>query len=225
MDDYISLVIPRCRKDLRHVANAVLCGIHDVFPADENDAEDPISLKKTKKLEVMWALNKDILGFTCDGVEKTMWLEEDKRNALLTVLKGWLRASERGRVGVPLGEFQSVVAKLRHAFVAIPSGKGLMSPCNRALHREPPVIYLHRNRALREAITDCRTLLRKSTIAPTKCTELVTGWPDYVGVKDASGHGVGGVIIGEGRECIPTVFRFEWPQDMKEDLVSHSNPG
>ena len=61
MNDYISLAIPRTKDDLVHVANAV-----------KDDAKDPISLKKLKQLEAMWALHKDILGFTFDGVEKTI---------------------------------------------------------------------------------------------------------------------------------------------------------
>lgn len=99
VDDYISLVIPRLKEDLRHVANAMLRGIHDVFPEDGEDAEDPISLKKLLKLEAMWSLHKNIMGFTFDGVERTIWLEAPKRDALLTVtvMKGWIRGSERSR--------------------------------------------------------------------------------------------------------------------------------
>ena len=67
-------------------------------------------------------------------------------------------------------------------------------------------------------------LLRESTAAPTKCVELVSGWPDYVGIVDASGHGVGGCIVGENKACVPTVFRLEWPQDIKNEIVSESNP-
>ena len=74
------------------------------------------------------------------------------------------------------------------------------------------------------AIKDCRTMLRISTLAPTKCRELVAGWPDYVGVKDASGQGVGGVIFGENKACTPTVFRYEWPDDIKQDLNLEHNP-
>jgi hypothetical protein len=95
---------------------------------------------------------------------------------------------------------------------------------NAILRKAPPVVFLGRNEALLVAVEDCRTLLRESTLAPTQCTELVSGWPDYVGVKDASGHGVGGIIVGEGKECVPTVFRFEWPQWVKDDLVSETNP-
>jgi len=46
VDDYIYLAIPRTKKNLAHVANAVMTGIHDVIPADAKDAKDPISLKK-----------------------------------------------------------------------------------------------------------------------------------------------------------------------------------
>ena len=71
------------------------------------------------------------------------------------------------------------------------------------------MVYLHCNEPLREAISDARTLLHESTLAPTKYTELVAGWPDLVGVKGASSYGIGGciVIVGESSAaCVPTVF-------------------
>ena len=42
------------------------------------------------------------------------------------------------------------------------------------------------------------------------------GWPHYIGVKDASIHGIGGIIMGEGKVCTPTVFCLAWPDDIKE---------
>jgi len=68
-----------------------------------------------------------------------------------------------------------------------------------------------------------RTLLRESMTRPTHCKELVTGWLEFIGVKDASGYGVGGVVLGKGKECPPTVFRYEWPDDIKADLVTEDN--
>ena len=50
------------------------------------------------------------------------------------------------------------------------------------------------------------------------------GDPDFVVVKDASGHGVGGIIIGKGETCVPTVFLMEWSQYIKDALVSELNP-
>ena len=51
---------------------------------------------------------------------------------------------------------------------------------------------------------------------PTIYKELVTGWPHYIGVKDASSHGIGGIITGKGKACIPTVFCFACPNGVKE---------
>ena len=49
-----------------------MTGIHEVFPANEVDTLDAISLKKILKREGQWALIKDILGFTFDGIDKTL---------------------------------------------------------------------------------------------------------------------------------------------------------
>jgi hypothetical protein len=38
---------------------------------------------------------------------------------------------------------------------------------------------------------------------------------DYIGIVDASGHGVSGVILGKLSLCTPVVFQWEWPDDIK----------
>jgi hypothetical protein len=52
----------------------------------------------------------------------------------------------------------------------------------------------------------------------------VSGWPDYVGIVNAFSYGVGGVVIGELVECIPTVFQWEWPPDIKSSIRLDTNP-
>ena len=42
------------------------------------------------------------------------------------------------------------------------------------------------------------------------------GCPDYIEVKDASRHGIGGIILGEGKACTPTVLHLAWPDDINE---------
>jgi hypothetical protein len=113
-----------------------------------------------------YALIKKILGFDFDGQRKTLWLEEEKHAKLLTILHSWIRAGTQCR-GVPFAEFESLVAKLRHAFTALPGGRGLLSPCNRLLKRCPQVVYFNRNEPLRSAMSDCPTLLRESARRPT----------------------------------------------------------
>jgi hypothetical protein len=119
-----------------------------------------------------------------------MWLEEEKRAKLLTTLKGWIRSGKHKR-GFPFREFNSVTQKLRHAFLAVQGGKGLLSPCNRLRRKQPGVVYFHRNSPLFSAIKDMHTILRESTMRPTRCKELMAGWPDYVSIYDASSFGAG----------------------------------
>lgn len=119
-----------------------------------------------------------------------------------------------------------MVAKVRHAFLSIPAGRGLLSPFNRLRQKQPPppIVFFHRNRPLLSAVQECRALIHASTEKPTRCRQLVSAWPDFIGVKDASGHGVGGVIVGECLPCPPTVFRLQWPADISADIMSDKNP-
>ena len=153
-----------------------------------------------------------------------MWLEEEKRAKLLTTLKGWIRSGEHER-GIPFREFKSVTAKLCHAFLAVQGEKGLLSPCTRLLPKQPGVVYFHWNAPLFLAIKDMRTILRKSTTRPTRCKELVAGWPDYVGICDASSFGARGVILGKLLACRPTLFQLQWPLDITESVISEKNKG
>jgi hypothetical protein len=224
VDDFVPLAIAASKEQLEHVARALLHGIHDVFPPDNDDENDPTSLKKLLKKEGQWDLLKEILGFDFDGDAKTMQLDEKKREFLLAVLTKWIRTAQNKSGGIEFKEFETVIAKLRHAFMCIPEGRGLLTPMNKLLRKKPAFVYLHRNKKLFHGVKDCRTLLREATIRPTKCSELVMGAPDFVGVKDASVHGVGGVIIGENTECVPTLFRMEWPEWVKNE-VRKTNSG
>jgi hypothetical protein len=65
-------------------------GIHDIFPADDNNVNNLISKNKLMKGEGAMLMAKTILGFDFDGIEITMWLESAKRNQLLTILHSWI---------------------------------------------------------------------------------------------------------------------------------------
>ena len=223
MDDFITLAIPTCQQQLDHLASATMHGIHDVFPPAPTPDIDPISEKKLKKLDGAWANVKEILGMTFDGVNKTIWLADTKRDALLTTLRTWTRNASK-RKGIAFHEFRTTLSKLQHAFLTVPAGKGLLSVFYVVLRKEPPVVFLHTNINLLNAVKDCQTFLRETVSSPTLCKNLVPGWPDYVGITDASGHGLGGVIVGECNGVPPTVFRLEWPEDIKQSIVTDDNP-
>jgi hypothetical protein len=86
VDDFMSIAIPTLQEQLTHVGRAIMAGIHDVFPADIIDGNNPISEKKLLKGEGQYALFKTLLSFDFDGQRKTMWLEEQKWAKLLTTL-------------------------------------------------------------------------------------------------------------------------------------------
>ena len=90
---------------------------------------------------------------------------------------------------------------------------------------ETPYVYLNWNKWALSAVEGCRTLLRESTKEPSRCRQLVTGWPDYIGFVDASGHGAGGVVIGELLPCVPTIFWWKWTPDVAKDTKTANNPG
>jgi hypothetical protein len=130
VDDNIACIIPTTKQQVEHVARGILHGIHGVFPPSEDDSTDPILNKKLRKGEGTFETSKCLLGFEFDGVEKTIWLEDAKRASLLQILHQWIRGAVKGKHGIPFAEFESVVAKLRHAFMALREGRGLLSPCN-----------------------------------------------------------------------------------------------
>ena len=49
VNDFMSIIIPTSQAQVEHVTRAVMSAIHDIFPADKVDSNDPISEKKLKK--------------------------------------------------------------------------------------------------------------------------------------------------------------------------------
>ena len=58
----------------------------------------------------------------------------------------------------------------------------------------------------------------------TKCSELVTGHPDFIGIVDASTEGVGDIVVGGNEAVKPTVFWLEWPKEVRTLVCSEANP-
>ena len=128
VDDFIACIIATSQRQVEHVARGILHGIHDIFPPSKDDTTDPISHKKLRKGKGTFETTKCLLGFEFDGVNNTIWLKMEKRAAILQILHQWIRGAVKVKHGIPFAEFESVVAKLRHAFTALREGHGLLSP-------------------------------------------------------------------------------------------------
>ena len=154
----MSLVIPVSREQCRHVSTGMMTGIHDVFPADDINSNDPISEKKLKQLDGEYSTKKTILDL--------ILMEPIK-------LFGWKRVTK---------EFETVVARTQHAFNTILVGWRLLSPCNKVPQSKPLLVYLQRNPVLQDAIMGFWMLLWESSKSQTRYRELigVGGWPGYI---------------------------------------------
>ena len=114
------MAMATAQEQVRHVANAVMRGVHDVFPEDTVDSNDPLLLKKLQKKEGEFALVKDMLGFNFDGDKKTRQLKEKKRVSLLAILYKWIRTAMSKTAGIEFSEFELVITnKIRHCFMCI----------------------------------------------------------------------------------------------------------
>ena len=118
--------------------------------------------------------------------------------------------------GYPLWIISNLSCKTEICLHYYPSLKRIIIPVQPDIGKGAKNIFLQRNKPLLSAIRDCLHILEISTKNPTACKELVTGWPYYIGVKDAFSHGIGGIIMGEGKACIPTFFPLTWQDDIKE---------
>ena len=232
VDDFIGLAVAESQEQLTHLSRAILHGIHDVFPATVEDDDDPNSVKKLKKLDGAWALDKDVLGFDFDGDERTIMLDKPKRDAMIKSLRLWVRQAARLGTNksfkIPFKDFQRVVCQMRHACTCIPSGRGYLSVSEglaSADKKKTKWIFLRKGSVLFQELAGMSGLLQAATAVPTKCTELVTGWPHYIGIMDASTEGVAAVLVGEGDSIEPTVCRFEWPPEVRKLILCHAkNP-
>jgi hypothetical protein len=92
----MALVILTTKKEVIHVGRTVMHRIHDVFPGDHNNSHDPISENKLVQKKSCISTQKTLLGFNFDKEDKTQWLEEGKRNQILTTLHGWHCTTETG---------------------------------------------------------------------------------------------------------------------------------
>jgi hypothetical protein len=66
----MSILIPASKEHLKHLATAIMTGIHDEFPTNMTDSDDQILEKKLLKGEGRYSLLKMLLGYDFDEKKK-----------------------------------------------------------------------------------------------------------------------------------------------------------
>jgi hypothetical protein len=214
VDDYVlALVENEERTLIRRVSRATLHAIHSIFPPPEVSGhvggKDPISRKKLEKGDARFDIEKEILGFLINGVDRTVRLSDAKAQAIADEIVKVLRKTH-----VPLKRFRSLLGKLQHAARILPAAKGMFSPLNKATRGDPKEVGVGKHSEVRAALLDLKHIVLSLATRPTHVSELVEHEAEMAGTCDASAAGAGGVWIGYGLQ--PTVWRLEWPADVVE---------
>ncbi len=221
VDDFIAGTNNISQDNLEQMSRAILHGIHSIFPptaVSGHNGEDPVSFGKLLKGEGFWDFKKEILGWDFDGQQYTIQLPPDKVDKLQTRLSDILKEST-----VPRKEFEKVMGKLNHASIGIPNGRGLSAPVYHAMKQHQEDIPMHT--PVRQALRDWKTIIQEVAARPTHVLELMPGDADFIGFVDACKTGVGGVWLSGKKDLAhPVVWHLEWPEDIRNQLISKDNP-
>ena len=114
---------------------------------------DTRSIKKMDEGEGVWAYEKEMLGWTFNGMNFTMQLSEEKTEAIIKLLKTTLKETT-----ITLNAFQKVAGKLQHASNGIPGGRGLFSPIWRVFAKSTESVWL--TPPIKQALQDWITIIR-----------------------------------------------------------------
>ena len=142
--------------------------MQDVFPPENitgHAGGDPVSEKKLDQGNVMWGVQKEILGWVFDGISKCIEYQTNKNEKVLKEIKDAIR----NKSGIKFKDFEKLTGKLRHASIGIPSGKGLFSPFNEMIGIKPARVHFHPKSELGRTLSDWRDLIFSVASRRTHC--------------------------------------------------------
>jgi hypothetical protein len=220
VDDFIGATNNLTRRHLEQVSKAMINGIHSIFPPPDvtnHPGGDPVSEKKLEKGEGTWSHNKEVLGWDLNGKNFTIQLPPTKCDAIVKQIKDILQLKRAS-----LNKFQKLAGKLQHASFGIPSGRALFSPIQYSMAGNPPFIQITKELTL--ILTDWQYMIQYMKKHASSVLQLVHNYPDYIGHSDACRLGAGGTWTSGLKYVQPFMWQYQWPQDIRDSLVSDSNP-
>ena len=216
----ISSKPPRLQR-LRHTKTpipALLHGIHSVFPPPlqtGHAGDDPVHPKKIHT-EGTWEPIKEVLGWIMDGVTRCISLPAAKIGKLKELLLPIKKIK-----AMKTKDMQSFKGKLQHATTGIPGALPLMGPFHKGTKQQN--FWTTINKSMVQSSIDFTYIMNHIAAQPSKARNLVPNMPSFVGPHDASKLGAGGVWYGGTKRLPPTVWRVEWPKEVKDSLISEHN--
>ena len=232
VDDFIGLC--QGTKNCHRVRNILLRAVDQVFrPNDFHDdafRREPVSLKKLKQGDVSWSTIKTVLGWVINTTTMTIHLPEHRVERLAEILSSIPATQKR----LSLKKWHKIIGELRSMSLALPGARNMFSMMQHALATNKKT-RVALTKGVHQALKDFSWMFNDIVSRPTRIAELVPLLSSAMGYHDASGEGAGGVWFpheslaprGTGLSTDshqPIVWRYRWPQDIIDSLVTESNP-
>ncbi len=234
VDDFVAAAQDSSTSDIsnrRRVRTILLHAVDDIFcpltPSDPPEQREPVSIKKLKEGDCSWGTMKSVLGWIIDTTTLTIRLPEHRIARLEEILNSLPLTQRR----TSLKKWHTVLGELRSMALALPGARNIFSTMQNALaHKTGGRVALHKG--VHDALNDFRWMHSNISARPTRIAELVPLPPVAQGHHDASGCGAGGIwfpspalVPRQGyTNTQPLAWRFKWPQEIVNKLVTDQNP-
>ena len=230
VDDFIGLA-QGGRKNRGHVRRVLLHAIDSIFrPLDKDDdplRREPVSMKKLLQGDCTWSTIRNVLGWIVDSVAMTISLPQHRQERLAEILAS-IPTTQR-RISTKKWQHK-VLGELRSMSIALPGARHLFSHMQSALQTEKGGRIALRH-GVHQALEDFRWIAKDISSRPTRIQEIIPLKPSVMGDHDASGAGAGGVWFPTSTldsrvstSAPPILWRFEWPKEVQEQLITEANP-
>ncbi|KAL3823120.1 hypothetical protein ACHAXA_006450 [Cyclostephanos tholiformis] len=233
VDDFVGIAqdAPDSSSNRRRVRRILLHAVDDVFrplkPNDSPTRQEPVSLSKLRKGDCSWSTMKSVLGWIINTSTLTIHLPSHRAARLAEILASIPRTQRR----TSITKWHTVLGELRSMSLALPGSRNIFSTMQNALtSRTKGRVALHKG--VHDALDDFRWLHRHISTRPTRIAELVPLQPVAEGHHDASATGAGGIWFPSPSltprtgytNTSPLAWRFRWPQDVVNKIVTDANP-
>jgi hypothetical protein len=227
VDDFLGIAQGRSKR-LRQLRRVLFHTLDEVLrPKDQDDPEfrqEPISVKKLQKGDACWSTTKQMLGWLIDTVQATVTLPPHRIERLHTIIHSISPSQRR----VSLQKWHKILGELRSMSLAIPGARGLFSHLQAALQaRNLDKGRIRVSANIRANLQDFAWLAESLHDRPTRLRELVAQPPEIFGTSDASGQGMGGIILPPPHlqaKSRPLIWRIPFGPGIQRNLATQDNP-
>ena len=232
VDDFIALCQGHANR--RRVRRLLLRAVDQIFrPNDFYDSQfrrEPVSIKKLKQGDVSWNTVKTVLGWIINTSSMTIELPEHRAERLAEILASIPTSQKR----IAVRKWHKILGELRSMSLALPGARNMFSQMQLALS-DVKKTRVALTKGVHQALNDFRWMHKNITSRPTRIAEVVPLSASAIGDHDASGEGAGGVWFpheslhprqppAQLPPHAPLLWRFRWPSDIINSLVTDSNP-